>query len=126
HGIKRRESSDSTIESKARALRKQRLGELAEGKVINPKQEKFTYSELEELLLLDHETNGRTDTVKFLVAHLRHYFGFDKAMAITTERILRYVQARRKEGAADGSIKLELAALSRAFNLAIKAKKLTP
>src|SRR5262249_5597722 len=30
------------------------------------------------------------------------------------------------EGAADGSIKLELAALSRAFNLAINAKKLTP
>jgi integrase len=77
------------------------------------------------LLLLDHEIKGRTETVKFLVVHLRDYFGFDKAMAITTDRILGYVRARREEGAADG-IKLELAALSRAFNLAIAAEMLTP
>jgi integrase len=42
--------------------------------------------------------------------------------------ILAYVEARRKEGAKDGTIKLELAALSRMFTLAITSKppKLPP
>jgi len=89
------------------------------------KQEKYMFNEMADLLLLDHEINARTDTVKYLVKHLRQYFGFDRAVTITDDRILLYMQSRRKEGASDGTIRLELAALSKAFNLAIGAKKLS-
>jgi hypothetical protein len=126
NGKERRESSNSTSETVATGLLNRRLGELQEGKVITPNQNKIMFNEMIDLLLLDHEVNGRTETVKFLVAHLRRHFGFDKAVAITDDRILGYVKIRREEGAADGSIKLELAALSRAFNLSIAAKKLSP
>src|SRR5262249_36218115 len=78
-----------------------------------------------DFLLLTHEVNGYSKAVQWPVKHLRSHFGFDRAMAITDDRILLYVQARRNEGAADGTIKLELAAFSRAFTLAIEAKKLS-
>jgi hypothetical protein len=96
------------------------------GKLVVTNQHKIKFDDLIALLLLDHEINGRTETVKFHVRHLRRFFGFDRATAITNERLLRYVKSRRDEGAADGSIKLELAALSKAFNLAIQARKLYP
>jgi integrase len=123
----RRESSSSTNLSVASKLLKQRQGEVAAGKAIvsHAKQEKYMFNELADLLLLDHEINDRTDTVKYLVKHLRQYFGLDRAITITDDRILLYMQSRRKEGASDGTVRLELAALSKAFNLAIGAKKLS-
>jgi integrase len=128
HGQKeRRESSGSTSWSAASKLLKRRQGEVAAGKVVvSPvKQEKYTVAEMLDFLLLTHQVNGHSKAVQWPVKHLRRYFGLDRAMAITDERILLYVQDRRNQKAADGSIKLELAALSRAFTLAIAAKKLS-
>jgi len=123
----RRESSGSTSWSVATKLLKRRQGEVAAGKVVvSPaKQEKYTVAEMLDFLLLTHQVNGHSKAVQWPVKHLRRYFGFDRAMAITDDRILLYVQARRKERASDGTIRLELAALSKAFNLAIGAKKLS-
>ena len=108
---------------------KQRLAAIARGEVsaaVTPaKQEKFTVIEMLDLLLLEHQASGRSDAMQWPVKHLKRYFGFDRAVSITDERILLYIQTRRKEQAADGSIKLELAALSKAFNVAISAKKLS-
>ena len=124
-----RESSGSKQKSVAMKLLKQRLAAMAKGEVSAAvtlaKQEKFTVIEMLDLLLLDHQVAGRSDAVQWPVKHLKRYFGFDRAVSITDERILLYVQSRRKEQAADGSIKLELAALSKAFNVAISAKKLS-
>jgi integrase len=123
----RRESSGSTSWSVASKLLKRRQGEVAAGKVVvSPaKQEKYTVAEMLDFLLLSHEVNGYSKAVQWPVKHLRRCFGFERAVAITDDRILLYVQARRNQGAADGTIKLELAAFSRAFTLAIEAKKLS-
>jgi integrase len=124
-----RESSGSTQKSVAMKLLKQRLAAIAKGEVsaaTPAKQEKFTVAEMLDLLLLDHQVAGRSDAVQWPVKHLKRYFGFDRAVSITDERILLYVQSRRMEKAADGSIKLELAALSKAFSVSIVAKKLSP
>src|SRR5215471_15107016 len=109
----RRESSGSTSWSVASKLLKRRQGEVAAGKVIvSPaKQEKYTVAEMLDFLLPTHQVIGDSKAVQWPVKHLRRYFGFDRAMAITDERVLRYVQDRRNQGAADGTIKLELAAL---------------
>jgi len=126
NGKERRESSGSTSETQARKLLRRRLNEKDEGKVVIVNQHKVKFDNLIELLVLDHRVHGRTETVKYHVKHLQKFFGFDRALAITNDRLLKYVQTRRDEGAADGSIVLELAALSKAFNLAIQAKKLYP
>lgn len=126
NGKERRESSRSTSRAEAKKLLRRRLGEKDEGKLIITNQHKVKFDNLIELLLLNHEVNGRTETVKFHVKHLRRFFGFERVTAITNERLLQYVKSRREKGAADASIKLELAALSKAFNLAIQAKKLYP
>ena len=62
------ESSGSTSWSVASKLLKRRQGEVAAGKaLVSPaKQEKYMFNEMAELLLLDHEINARTDTVKYL------------------------------------------------------------
>src|SRR5262245_5098463 len=96
----RRESSGSTSWSVASKLLKRRQGEVAAGKVVVSfaKQEKYTVAEMLDFLLLTHEVNGYSKAVQWPVKHLRRYFGFDRAMAITDDRILLYVQARRNEG----------------------------
>jgi integrase len=55
---------------------------------------------------------------------LREFFGLYRAIDITPDRISAYVRARKEEGAANGSINRELAALKRAFTLATRAGKL--
>ena len=124
NGKEIRETTKANSKSEAKKILKQRLGAIAEGKaVVSPaKQEKYTFTEMADLLLLSHQVAGFSGAIKWPVKHLRRYFGFDRAMAIGTERILAYVEARRKEGAKDGTLKLELAALSRMFSLAINAK----
>src|SRR5262249_33644339 len=123
----RRESSGSTSWSVASKLLKRRQGEISAGKVVvsAAKQEKYTVAEMLDFLLLSHQVNGHSKAVQWPVKHLRRYFGLDRAMTVTNDRVLLYVQARRNQGAADGTIKLELAALARAFTLAIEAKKLS-
>jgi len=56
--------------------------------------------------------------------HLRAYFGTDRALDITTDRIRAFTCERQKEGAANGSINRELAALKRAFRLMTQAERL--
>ena len=125
-GKERRESSGSTNWSVASKLLKKRQGEVAEDKVSVSlvKQEKYTVNEMLDYLLVDHEMNAKTKTATYLVKHLRQCFGFDRAMFLTGDRLLRYQQSRMAEGASKGTVRLELAALSRAYNLAISVGKL--
>ncbi|MCH7743807.1 MAG: hypothetical protein IIB71_14225, partial [Proteobacteria bacterium] len=52
-------------------------------------------------------------------AHLREFFGEEcHAIAVRYSALLRYVKYRRAEGAAGATIRLELAALKRAYKLA--------
>jgi hypothetical protein len=55
---------------------------------------------------------------------LRTYFGHDRAVDITADRITAYAKARIAEGAAAATVKNELAGLKRGFSLAIRAGRL--
>ena len=122
-----RESSESTKESVARALLKKRLAEMGRGKLIGPSEERVTLGDLATMVRDDYKVNGRKSSKRLETAlvHLTEYFGTNRALDITTDRIRSYIVARQGEGAANASIQKELAALRRGFNLAKQAGRLT-
>jgi site-specific recombinase XerD len=59
------------------------------------------------------------------ISHLQKFFGFDRAIDITTDRIKAYAADRQNANAANASINRELAALKRMFSLAVEDGKLS-
>src|SRR5262245_14310415 len=86
-GHRYRESSKSGNENKARRLLKQRLGEITSGRFIGPAEDRLTFDALVTDLENDYRVNGRRSlsTIKFHVARLRGFFGFDRAVDITPD-----------------------------------------
>jgi len=125
-GKEHRESSRSNSESQARKLLKRRLGEVGRGRLVGPSEERLTFDDLAKMLLTDYEINGKrsVESVRLSLRHLRDFFGQDRAIDITADKVAMYVRDRQEEGAANGSINRELAALKRAFTLATRAGKL--
>ncbi len=125
-GKEHRESSRSDSEGQARKLLKRRLGEVGTGRLVGPSEERLTFEDLAKMLLTDYEINGKrsVESVRLSFRHLGDFFGLDRALDITADKIARYVRARQQESAANGSINRELAALKRAFTLATRAGKL--
>jgi integrase len=125
-GKEHRESSRSDSESQARKLLKKRIGEVANGHLIGPSEERLSFEDLAKMLIVDYEINGKRslESVRLSIRHLKEFFGLDRAVDITADRVAKYVRERQKEGAANGSINRELAALKRAFTLATRAGKL--
>ena len=85
------------------------------------------------MLRSDYVINGHRSLAKIddCLAHLRVYFGVDRVVDITADRIKEYVVERQEKGddqekgAANATINRELAALKRAFNLAVEAERLS-
>lgn len=76
----------------------------------------------------DYRVNGKKslgDVEWRIRCHLRPFFGHTKAHDITTADVKAYIAHRQEEGAKNGSINRELAALKRMFNLALQAEKIT-
>lgn len=121
-----RESSYSAKEAEARKLLKRRLAEIAVGRFIEPQTEKITLKALMDDLLNDYQINQKKSfkRVEDSVNHLNDYFPDDRALTITTDRIRAYILHRQEGRAANATINRELAALKRAFNLAVQAQKL--
>lgn len=123
-----REHREPGGDTEAEALRllRQRLRELAIHKAglrpfQGPKQERITVHELLEALETDYKIQGRKG-IGPLHSHLRHirnFFALDRAMAVTTNRLLAYIAFRQKENAAVATINRELEGLQRAFSLAL-------
>ncbi|MEE9538227.1 MAG: tyrosine-type recombinase/integrase, partial [candidate division NC10 bacterium] len=71
----------------------------------------------------EYQANGRR-SLRHLIArivHLRRFFGSMRAAAITTSEVQKYIVKRQSEGATNGTINRDLAALRRMFSLAAKA-----
>ena len=126
-GKEYRESSHSETEGQAKKLLKKRLGEVGRGRLIGPIEEKVTFEEMSQDLLRDYEINGMRSlsAARLSVRHLRAFFGLDRALDITTDRVRSYISHRQDEGASNGSINREIAALKRMFSLAVQAVKLS-
>ncbi len=123
-----RESSRSTNQNDAVRLLRSRLGEIGRGKVIGPRAERVTFKDLATLLTDDYRLNGRRslDRVEDALNRLREYFGNEcRALDLTPDRVGAYIRARQAKDAANATIRCELAALKRAFTLAVKAEWLS-
>jgi integrase len=90
-------------------------------------EEKITFQAMSEDLIRDYETNEKrsVSSATLSASHLRGFFGLDRALDITTDRVRTYISRRQSEGASNGSINRELAALKRMFSLAVQAGKLS-
>jgi integrase len=126
-GEEQREPTGSERESDAINLLKKRLGEIGRGRLIGPKEERVTFEDMAADLLRDYEANGKRSlrSAKLSVSHLREYFGRDRALDITADRVRAYTQGRQGEKASNASINRELAALKRMFSLAVQAGNLS-
>jgi integrase len=113
------ESSRSTKETDAKRLLHRREGEISEGKLPGIVFDKVRFDELAEELLSDYRVNSRKslDRVELSITHLKGFFEGGRVPEITTPKIHKYIEARMGEGAENGTINRELAALRRMLNL---------
>ncbi len=120
-----KESSHSTKESDAWKLLKKRHGEIAEGKPVGADVTRTTFEDMAAMLVNNYKANGRRSlhNCENAISHLRGYFGVDRAIEITSDRVTAYIASRQEAKASNGTINLELAALSRMFKLAMIAGK---
>jgi len=117
-----RESAGTKKESEAKRLLKLREGQVEEGKFPGLQVNRTRFNDLKDGFLLDYRINGKKslDRAELSFKHLENFFGNCKAADITTNRIKEYITKKQDEGAANGSINRTLAALKRAFSLAIR------
>ena len=83
-----RKSAKTERESKARKLLKKRVAELTGGMFIVD-EEKITFEELVTDLKNDYQVNGKRslNSVLYYLPYLRGFFGFDRAIDITPDRV---------------------------------------
>jgi len=126
-GKEHRESSHSKSETQARKLLKKRLGEINAGRFIGPIEDRLTFDELVEDLVNDYKVNDKRSlsTTNYRISHLRRFFGLDRALDITADRIRAYQASRLEEGASRATVNREGACLRRMLSLAVKAGKLS-
>jgi integrase len=114
-----RESSKSRNVADAKRLLRRREGEIATGEFLAA--ERVRFEELAADFLTDYRANNRKSYIwakRRLEQHLTPFFGGLRALEITTDQIRAYTEKRQQQGASNGSINRELAALKRMLNLA--------
>jgi integrase len=118
-----RESSRSSKESDARHLLKLREGAIAESKFPGLRVEKIRFDELAMDFLNDYRVNNKKSLwrAEISVNHLKDHFSGTKVVSITTGAIQKYIVARQRQEAKNGTINRELSALKRMFSLGAKS-----
>ncbi len=106
----------------------------SKGRFIGPKEEKVRVNDLLDGVITDYQTNGRRSLCSLLgrLRPLRDYFGSMRAADATGAMIEKYKATRLATKTARGKTPLkvatvnrELAALNRAYRLAIKQDRIT-
>ena len=127
-GKRRRESSKSERDTDAIKLLRRRIEEQARDSRRDPGAEnRVTMAQLFDALVADYTANGRRSgaTLAFRLAPLREAFGQGKAHDVKASSIKRYTDQRRAAGKAPATINRELAALRRAFTIAVEQERLS-
>jgi len=126
HGREVRQSTKETDERRAHRVLKRHLADVLRGEYIANEQ-KVTLGELVAMVRADYEVHQRRSraTVVYPLRHLTVQLGdATPAIALTSDRLVQYILDRRTEGASNATIRIELALLSKAFTLALRARKL--
>ena len=116
-----RENTNTTDRNVATDKLRSRIYEASQGLIPEPSAtRKLTVANLYEALEREYQINGRK-SVDDLKArwklHLEPFFGFMRAVNVSTDLVNRYIDKRQLEGAENATINRELAVLKRAFNL---------
>lgn len=113
------ESSKSKKKMVASGLLKKREGEIAKGKLPGIHFDKVKFDELADDFLRDYRLNQRKSLIRAerSVGHLKKTFEGMSVTDLTTPQIQAHIEDRLEEGAANGTINRELAALKRILNL---------
>lgn len=119
------ESSRSENKGVAERLLKLREGEIAQGRTPGITYDRVSIDELAEDYIQDFKINGKKSLYRAerSVKLLKQEMGGLRATEIDTTLVRRYIQRRKSEKAANGTINRELAALKRIYQL---AKMCTP
>jgi len=118
-----RESSKSERVSDAKRLLRRREGATGNGESWNPKTERVRFEEVADDFLNEYRANNRKSFIwakRRIDQHLMQFFGGFRVAHITTDHVRAYTAKRQEEGASNGSINRELAALKRMVNLAAR------
>src|SRR2546426_5685318 len=121
------ESAKTKDKAEARNTLQSKIGQRAEGRLVIG-ADKVTFDDLAEMILTDYRVNGKkslSDVQTRIKEHLAPFFAGKKAHDITSVTVQAYVAKRLEQGACNGTINRELAALKRMFNLALQAEKIT-
>lgn len=122
HGRQHREHGFKSAAAGEKKLRT-RLAARDDGRDVGAQLERTTFEDLARLIRDDYAAHGNRSGKRLEVSlvHLAEYFGRERAVRITEDRVTAYVAHRRAEGAATATVNRELAALKRAFRLAARA-----
>src|SRR3989442_12249525 len=111
----------------ARKLLRARLREIAVHQAglrrfSGPRGERVMFGEVLALLEREYEVKKRRSLAQLQsrLKRIRAAFALDRALAITTARLLAYAQERQSEGAATATVNRELETIRRAFTLAVE------
>jgi len=121
-----RESTGTKNQKQAERFLKGREGRIALGQPLMPRADRVRYEEVADDLKRYYETTGKRHwrEVKARFDHLRHFFAGWRVAAIGSAEIGRYMERRRVDQAANGTINRELAVLGRMLRLAYENGKL--
>jgi integrase len=138
-GMRHVESTKSEKKSDAQALLTSRLGDTGRGMVVTPKMFKITFGEGLKAVYSDLTMNGRKTADDTKARYDKHillhpaedgkpaggFFAADRRMnTIATADIEAYKAHRLEQKAAPATVNRELAAIRRAFRLAVDGGKL--
>src|SRR5215472_2804291 len=135
-----RESTGTLEKTEARRKLKQREGEVAEGRFRGVRMDRTRFDELADDLKAQYriaaresdrransapseDEEGRVGAVQRLeeaLAHLLLVFRGYRAVEITSEKVTRYIQRRKEQGAAGGTINRELGMVRAMFRHGMK------
>lgn len=123
NGERIEERTDAKSEAEARRILNERLGDVAKG-VTPAAVSRARLAELYDDMRADYRNKGQDlATLGDRWKHLEPAFGSDFVRTITHARMQRYVDARRTDGAAASTVKLEIAALRRMLRLGYADRK---
>lgn len=117
-----RKSSGSASEVVAKRRLKEKLDAISKGRFV-PNEEKLTFEQIKQDLTTDYKVQGNRSlaTMLYCVKHLEKFFGFVRAIDITSDRVREYQAARLAEGASRATVNREVAYLGRMLSLAADA-----
>jgi integrase len=124
-GVQHRESTRTSDERKAVKFLKGRAVALDQGKYVGPRAERLTVSDLLDLVTADYVARGNRSgrTLKFRLAPLKDELGHLRAVTLAESNTVETYKTRRLgQGMAKASVNRELAALRRAYRLAVSGK----